>query len=285
MKQFYGLIKKVPILGGVCVLGLGLLSIYFLDLGEDFTITPVLLRVLLSFVCIAFLFMISGDKVLVASGKNVGKAFKGFIPLILYSVLIGAVVFFSTVFGKELADNVPSVLFWGTLEMLGVGFFEELTFRAVLNDAILYQFRDKKGVFVAIGFISCFLFGVVHVLGADVSTPLNMAQAVLKTVTTGVWGFIMLVVFWNTHNVMVCAIVHAFYDWCSALLNSLAATSTGEVGGYIKEGFLEVGPYSINYGYLAVVTYILQMIPMIIILLLMIPTIKKIDFKAIRNEW
>ena len=44
MKQFYGLIKKVPILGGVCVLGLGLLSIYFLDLGEDFTITPVLLR-------------------------------------------------------------------------------------------------------------------------------------------------------------------------------------------------------------------------------------------------
>lgn len=52
--------------------------------------------------------------------------------------------------------------------MFFVGLFEELTYRALINDAILYQYREKKGVFVAIAIVSSFIFGIIHILGADI---------------------------------------------------------------------------------------------------------------------
>ena len=283
MKQFYDLMKKCPLAAGIFAVVLGTASIKFVGSGDEFCLEPVLLRLVLSFMCIAILFMISGDKVLVASGENTGLAFKKFIPLLIYSVLLGGVVFISNLKGHKFVDNLPSVLFFGILEMMLVGLFEELTFRAVFNDALLYQFRDKKRIFVAIAIISCLVFGMVHVLGADISTPLNFAQAALKTITTGLWGFTMLVVYWKTHNIWVGAIVHGIYDIASNLVNLIFAGN--ESSGYVLDGSLQVGEHSLNMGVIAIGFYIFQMIPMIIITLIMIKTLKSIDFEKIRKEW
>ena len=64
--------------------------------------------------------------------------------------------------------------------------------RAVLCDAFIYQFRSFKGVFVLTGIAVSFIFGFLHVAGSPVNNPLMLAQAVLKTVSTGILGFSLL---------------------------------------------------------------------------------------------
>ncbi len=41
----------------------------------------------------------------------------------------------------------------------GLGLYEETVFRVIINDAILYKFRNSKYVFVWIAVISSLVFG------------------------------------------------------------------------------------------------------------------------------
>ena len=156
-----------------------------------------------------------------------------------------------------------------------MGFFEETLFRALINDAILYQFRNKKGVFVAISIISPFVFGLVHVLGADVHNLLTFLQAFLKIVSCAMAGFLFLVIYWKTHNIVVCAIVHGISDFLPMVIDALFPGGE-EIESYVMEG---------SAGVSQCLGQVIQIILTIIAFLIMFKFIKSIDFKKIREEW
>ena len=63
------------------------------------------------------------------------------------SLIMGSVLLLSNIEEQvPLNDNPVLGLIIVFLMFISVGLFEELAFRAVINDAIIYKFREKKYV-------------------------------------------------------------------------------------------------------------------------------------------
>ena len=162
--------------------------------------------------------------------------------------------------------------------MTSVGLFEELMCRAVLCDAFIYQFRSFKGVFVLTGIAVSFIFGFLHVAGSPVNNPLMLAQAVLKTVSTGILGFSLLMIYWKTRDAVGCAVVHALYDFLligpAALFGDL---NLENFGGYVLEGSAGKS--------VVVVLCVDMMIELVLMALIWRKVMGTIDFEEMRRDW
>ena len=65
-----------------------------------------------------------------------------------------------------------------------VGLFEEVAFRALINDAIVYQFRSFKHVFLLSAVLSSLIFGYVHVMFVPLSrlrTAVTLPRAKMES--------------------------------------------------------------------------------------------------------
>ena len=277
MKKLYDISKKYPIIVGI----VGFMVIYL-----SFMHTPSIpdqssyklsvLKIIITIACTGFIALISGDKILVNSSNRTGYGMLIGIPIIMINGSLGLVGLILDFFQKEpLADGWLINVLLLALSCLAVGFFEETLFRALINDAILYQFRDKKGVFVAIAIISSFIFGLVHVLGSDVHNLLTFLQAFLKTISCAMAGFLFLTVYWKTHNIIVCVILHAISDFIPSLSYALFAKGE-ELESYVMDGMDGVAQCT---------GQVVQIILSVIAFLIMFKFIKSIDFKKIREEW
>ena len=286
MKKLYDLSKKYPILAGI----VGFFIIYFSFLNtpaaqDQNSYKEAVLRFILTIACTAFIALISGDKILVNSSNKTAYGILMGIPLIMVNAVFGLLDLF-----LHLKDSDPLVQGWlpkillSAVFYLSLGFFEETLFRALINDAILYQFRNKRGVFVAIALISSFTFGIFHVWGSDIHNLTTFAQAFLKTISCALAGFLFLTVYWKTRNIVACAIIHGICDYSTVLTMDLF-TGDKEVEGYVMEGATDIGEFTVDNGVAQCFTYVIQIILLIIALLIMLRFIKTIDFKKIREEW
>ena len=277
MKKLYDISKKYPIIVGI----VGFMVIYL-----SFMHTPStpdqssyklsVLKIIITIACTGFIALISGDKILVNSSNRTGYGMLIGIPILMINGSLGLVGLILDFFQKEpLADGWLINVLLLALSCLAIGFFEETLFRALINDAILYQFRDKKGVFVAIAIISSFIFGLVHVLGSDVHNLLTFLQAFLKTISCAMAGFLFLTVYWKTHNIIVCVILHAISDFIPSLSYALFAKGE-ELESYVMDGMDGVAQCT---------GQVVQIILSVIAFLIMFKFIKSIDFKKIREEW
>ena len=277
MKKLYDISKKYPIIVGI----VGFMVIYL-----SFMHTPStpdqssyklsVLKIIITIACTGFIALISGDKILVNSSNRTGYGMLIGIPIIMINGSLGLAGLILDFFQKEpLADGWLINVLLLALSCLAIGFFEETLFRALINDAILYQFRDKKGVFVAIAIISSFIFGLVHVLGSDVHNLLTFLQAFLKTISCAMAGFLFLTVYWKTHNIIVCVILHAISDFIPSLSYALFAKGE-ELESYVMDGMDGVAQCT---------GQVVQIILSVIAFLIMFKFIKSIDFKKIREEW
>ena len=277
MKKLYDISQKYPIIVGI----VGFMVIYL-----SFMHTPSIpdqssyklsvLKIIITIACTGFIALISGDKILVNSSNRTGYGMLIGIPIIMINGSLGLAGLILDFFQKEpLADGWLINVLLLALSCLAIGFFEETLFRALINDAILYQFRDKKGVFVAIAIISSFIFGLVHVLGSDVHNLLTFLQAFLKTISCAMAGFLFLTVYWKTHNIIVCVILHAISDFIPSLSYALFAKGE-ELESYVMDGMDGVAQCT---------GQVVQIILSVIAFLIMFKFIKSIDFKKIREEW
>ena len=114
-----------------------------------------ILRTLLCGAMAFFLYQISGDKTLVSAYNSNWYVIKVAMGHWIFALPLGILAFLSSAgSGLPLWDNVTWQLLSIFLMFICVGLFEELAFRAVINDAIIYAYRDKKWVFILSGLVS-----------------------------------------------------------------------------------------------------------------------------------
>ena len=158
-----------------------------------------------------------------------------------------------------------------------VGLFEELVFRVLINDALLYSFRNSKHIIVWIAVISSLVFGIVHVIGGGIpDSPAAFGAAVFKTVSCAVDGFILLLLYWKTRNIWGIALTHALWDLATFVQSALteSTTSFGGAKNYTDAGVAGIAVYSFQI-----------IIGLIALAIVWKKVGKTIDFEEIRKNW
>ena len=285
MKKFLALLKKYPLLNMILTVAVCYLGIQFFDRACDNLAQCALLRVILAVVCGASIFAISGSKSFEKLDKDIGYVQLKYIGFLIFGVIVGLVGFVPALKGGvKLVDKWPLELFFDILLVVSVGIYEELCFRVIINDGLLYQFRNNKYIFVWIAIISSLIFGLVHIIGASIETPVALTQAILKTLTSALMGFGLLILYWKTHNFWAIAISHAIYDSLPLIAGQIFDTGAS-VGSYISEETIVSDGFTFNKGYFLIGLYAIQLIIHIILVLGLLKVLKSIDFKKIRQEW
>lgn len=285
MKKLLALLKKYPLLTMILTVAICYVSIQLFDGAVEGLAGCALLRILMSVVCGAVLYSISGNKAFERLDKDIGYVQVKYLGFLIFAAFVGLVgVVPGLKGGIKLVKGWPLEILISVIFVVTVGLFEELCFRVIINDALLHQFRNSKYIFVWIAIITSLIFGLVHVVGASVETPVTFIQAVLKTLTSALMGFGLLILYWKTHNFWAVAISHALYDLCPLTVAQIFDTGSN-VGRYVNEETIVADGYTFNTGYFLIGLYAVQLIIHIIFVLVLLKVLKSIDFKKIREEW
>jgi membrane protease YdiL (CAAX protease family) len=273
MKKLIDLLKKYPLLNAFVAVFFSMITIKTLK--TDTYVEMLVVRILLCATMFFLLSLISGDKTLNKCGNSTGYVIKVSLILWILALPLGILAFLGTIATEEISPDWPYHLFTCFLLFIFVGLFEELAFRAIINDAMLYQFRDKKNVFVWIAIVSCFAFGAAHVFGTVLLTPLDYIQAAGKTLSSAAFGLFTLILYWHTRNIWACGIVHGVYDFILACGNSFT-------GKPFSPTYVVADEYAIWLVGVYAVMILVMLIPLGV---LWKKVGKKIDFEQIRREW
>ncbi len=271
-------LKKQPLLTAIIANFFAVGGVKLLD--HDGTGGLAVHRFILATAMCFFLYLISGEKTFVRCEKTTGYVFKSLSGILIFGAVMGALGIVTIIVNhSQFTNDWLLQIVLAFLAFLGVGLFEELAFRAVINDGFIYQFRDKKWVFAVSAVIGSLFFGFVHVMGEDISTIPAFLQVVMKTISTGIWGMCILVLYWKTRNIWACGLIHGIYDFSTQVWGFITVSEpkSGASSGYVREG---------ADGVTAIVTYVIQAIVMLIIFLVLRKKIlKTIDFEEIRKNW
>ena len=275
MKRLIDILKRQPLLSTILAVILAMAGIKLLDASD--TLGEGVLRVILAMAMGFFLYLISGEKTLDHCGESTVYVIKVLSGFLIFSGVIGLTGFLGFFMDAEIRGDWPIRLLFSAFEMLAVGLFEEVLFRAVINDGITYQFRNFKYVWIICAAVSSLIFGWVHVISADVSEPLLMAQAVLKILTCAEFGLGMLFMYWKTRNIWGCALVHALFDFLPGWQYSVFKLEEASTGSYVNSG---------NDGILSIVVYTVEAVIMFFVVIQIYrKVVKKIDFEELRQSW
>ena len=272
LKRYILFLKKYPLITAAFAIVYAMVCIKTIPTETYFQ--DFILRTLLCGGMVFFLYQISGEKTLLSYTNSTWYVVKVAMGFWLFALPVG-ILGFGMAANGPVWDNIPLHMLTVFLLYLFVGVFEEMAFRAVINDAIIYRFRNMKHVFLLSGVCCSLIFGAVHVIGADLSTPLAVAQAVGKTVQCGVFGLVLLVLYWKTRNIWACGVVHGVYDFLLSM--SQGVFQSEQVISYVAPDE-SAKPILIVYGFMTV-------IELLIFLYVWRKVGRKIDFEEIRENW
>ena len=273
MRKCIDFLKQSPIITGVIGVAVAVGGMKILSAGDGDLLKMFALRVLLFLSTCVFIYLISREKAFENCHTTTGYVVKWSLLGMISSIILFPLHFSS---GNTLAADWPVQLILAIILCIFIGLFEETAFRVLINDAILYKFRNSKFVFVWIAIISSFVFGSVHVLGADFSTVSAFVSALLKIIQTGLFGFCLLILYWKTRNIWGIALAHALFDGLSVVPEAML-NDTSDIGSadlYVNSG--SIGMIGLA-GLIAVLT--------IAAVIIWIKVGRKIDFDEIRENW
>lgn len=274
LRRYINFMKRHPLITAVIAIAYAMICLKSISTSTYFQ--GLVVRTLLCGAMGFFLYQISGDKTLAASYNSTGYVIKVAMGFWIFALPIGI---FGLLFSADepIADNVPLQMLTVFLMFLFVGLFEEMAFRAVINDAIVYRFRNKKYVFVLSAVCCTLFFGAAHVVGADLSTPLAWGQAAGKTISCGVFGLALLLLYWKTRNIWACGVVHGVYDFLLSMRMGLFNLEEPLSVEYVVEG--EAGKASI------IIYAVTTAIELFILWIVWRKIGKKIDYQKMRETW
>ncbi|MBQ5474883.1 MAG: CPBP family intramembrane metalloprotease, partial [Lachnospiraceae bacterium] len=234
LKRYINFLKKSPIITAtICII---YVIICFKSIKTDTNFQFFIVRTMLCGAVCFFLYQISGDKALTNCDNSTGYVLKYCLGFLILSALFGSILIIAHIEEKTpfVANPLKEIIIVFLMYM-SVGLFEELAFRAVINDAIIYKFRNWKYVFVLSAIVSSIVFGAVHIIGFDMSSPTAWGQAIGKTAEAGLFGFGLLILYWKTRNIWACAIAHGLNDFFVDFQSGLFVNEETS-HGYIYEG-------------------------------------------------
>ena len=194
MRETIDFMKKHPVITGIIGVVIGTVTIKAFP--QDSISKIALLRIVLTMAMSMFVYLISGERSFMNCHTNTGYVLKwGVLTIILELLLFLSVIYLFVSGVKAVVPGWPLRLLFAVIACIFVGLYEELIFRVIINDAILYGFRNNKHVFIWIAVISSFVFGVVHVMGPNMFAPQAITGTILKTVSTGLGGFCWLILY------------------------------------------------------------------------------------------
>ena len=276
LRRYILFLKKSPIITALLAIVYIMVCIKKVDTSTNFQVF--LVRTMLCGAVCFFLYQVSGDKTLTSSYNSTGYVIKVSIGFLIIATLIGIVLMVMSLQGDAPISDNPVL---GTLVLflmfMAVGLFEELAFRAVINDAIIYKFREWKYVFVLSAVVSSIAFGAAHVIGFNTSSYLAWLQAIGKTLSSGVFGLALLILYWKTRNIWACGVVHGLYDFLASFSMGIYKSPALQHTSYVAsdENAIQV-----------IILYsVLTVIEGAFALIIWKKIGKKIDFKKIRKDW
>ena len=275
LRRYILFLKKHPLICAAIAIVYAMVCIKTIKVQTYFQ--QFILRTLLCGAMAFFLYQISGDKTLASVYNSTWYVIKTAMGYWVFALPLGIIAFLASA-GEELPfwDNVAWELFSIFLMFVFVGLFEEMAFRAIINDAIIYAFRNKKWVFVLSAVISSLAFGIAHIVGSDLSSLAAWAQALGKTISSGIFGLALLFLYWKTRNIWACGIVHGMYDFfvgfSQGIFNDPNASHS-----YVMPDDMAM-PVIVVY----VVTSVIELF---ICWRIWVKIGKQIDYQKIREEW
>ena len=272
LKKYIDFLKKHPLITAVIAIVYAMVCLHALKSDNNFN--ALVLRSLLCGAMAFFLYQISGEKTLTSYYNSTWYVIKIGIGFWIVAFIMG---FFGLLVSSD--NPVQENILLNTITLfflfLFVGLFEEMAFRAIINDAIIYQFRDKKYVFVLSALTSFLAFGIAHIVGTDLSTPMAVLQAIGKIAQTGIFGLSLLFLYWKTRNIWACGVVHGVYDFLLSMRDCLFVSP--QIDSYIASG---------DQGKAFVLVYcFFTLIGLFIFWSIYRKIGKKIDYEKIREEW
>lgn len=274
LKRYILFLKKYPLITAAVAIVYAMVCIKTIKTDSFFEMF--ILRSLLCGAMAFFLYQISGDKTLASTYNSTWYVIKVGVGFWLVAFPIGILGLLSAA-DNPVWDNIPFQTLSVFLGFLFVGLFEEMAFRAVINDAIIYRFRDKKYVFVLSAVVSSLAFGVAHIIGSGITDWVGVIQAIGKTVQTGVFGLAILFLYWKTRNIWACGVIHGIYDFLISIANCFFNIPKENKVNYVIQG---------EYGKVLVGIYaVTTLIELFIFWRIYRKIGKSIDYQKIREEW
>lgn len=152
---------------------------------------------------------------------------KGFARALLFSLPALAVVInnapiLSMIRGDAyLVHTAPRYMLWFVAECVAIGLFEELAFRGVILLSIAEgRHKSRFDLFLCI-ILSSAVFGVVHM--ANLLSGAGFGAVLRQIGYSFLIGAMCSVVLYHTHNIWLCVILHAVYDFSGSLMPTLGA--------------------------------------------------------------
>ena len=277
LKKYIEFMKRSPLItAALCII---YVVVCFRSVPTETDFQFFLVRTMLCGAVCFFLYQISGDKTLASCYVSTGYVIKNSIGFLVMSLIMGSVLLLSNINDKvPLKDNPVLGFIIIFLMFISVGLFEELAFRAVINDAIIYKFREKKYVFVLSAVVSSVVFGAAHIVGVfDVTSPIAWGQAVAKTLESGVFGLALLILYWKTRNIWACGVTHGLFDFFAGFTEGLFVPVKTSGSSYINTG---------EDGVRILITYFaIAAINAVLTFLVWKKVGKTIDFEKLRRDW
>lgn len=205
---------------------------------------------------------LGGKRLLVANASTLGTALKKGWWLLAVSGGLCALDFVGIVQEGQfaLADGWPLRLLWTFAFCLAIGFAEEGMFRGLLLGGFMdASGKSRRGLFVAV-VLSSLVFGSAHVdWGTLVWTDsLQVAQALLKIVQTGMLGYFFCALVVHTRSVAGPALLHALSNFL------LMMVAIGLLGQDMEPSYVYTGEDALPTVFLYL-TIIVLYIPIVVI--------------------
>ena len=276
LRRYILFLKRSPIITAILAIVYIIVCIKTVDSSTNFQVF--IIRTMLCGAVCFFLYQISGDKTLTASYNSTGYVIKVSLGLLIIPTFFGIMSLVGSLrSGAPVSDNPALDTLILFLMFMAVGLFEELAFRAVINDAIIYKFREWKYVFVLSAVVSSIAFGAAHVVGFEATSYLAWLQAIGKTLSAGVFGLALLILYWKTRNIWACGVVHGLYDFLASFSMGVFESPAMNQNTYVAPDEAAVQ---------AIILYsVLTVLEGIIALIIWKKVGKKIDFNEIRENW
>lgn len=169
-----------------------------------------------------FVFALGGKKLATPSLEGMGETWRLVRWIFITDAVIAVIEIAGTVASGEF--ELASAWFLRILLLMilciGVGMYEEFTFRGLIFNGLLSRMgTNSKGIFWAV-IISSLIFGAMHIdiLNTNWADPSQLFQALLKIMQTGIFGFVAAVAVLRTGNIWPIALIHCLNDFMLMLI-------------------------------------------------------------------